>query len=154
VTRPCFTASDKYPRSRGRHYRSTTGDRRTATWSGRLNFVQTLKLNLSFRAVWAARMGAIGRPGGTHPRAWSMLEAATFLTIIEVDIMMTVAKDLPRGAQSEESSFPNAGLNPLRPDMGCPLRAGTGHGRPGRAPGRCGCAVTSLLQRGCGGAVY
>jgi len=46
-----------------------------------------------------------------------------------------------------------AGLNLLRPDSGCPLRAGTGHGRPGRAPGRCGCAVTSLLQRGCGGAV-
>ena len=23
---------------------------------------------------------------------------------------------------------------------------------PGRAPGRCGCAVTSLLERGCGGA--
>jgi len=40
-------------------------------------------------------------------------------------------------------------LNPLRPDSGCPLRAGTGHGRPGRTPGRCGCAVTSLMQRGC-----
>jgi hypothetical protein len=52
-----------------------------------------------------------------------------------------------------ENSVPNAGLNPLRPDGGCPLQAGTGHGRPGQAPGRCGCAVTSLLQRGCGGAV-
>jgi hypothetical protein len=39
-------------------------------------------------------MGAIGRPGGTHPRALSMLESATFLTIIEVDTMMTAAKDL------------------------------------------------------------
>jgi hypothetical protein len=26
-------------------------------------------------------------------------------------------------------------------------------GRPGQALGRCGCAVTSVLQRGCGGAV-
>ena len=53
----------------------------------------------------------------------------------------------------KKNSVPNAGLNPLRPDSGCPLRAGTWHGRPGRAPGRCGCAVTSLLQRGGGGAV-
>jgi hypothetical protein len=31
-----------------------------------------------------------------------------------------------------------------------PQQAGRGHGRLGRAPGRCGCAVTSLLQRdGC-----
>ena len=27
-----------------------------------------------------------------------------------------------------ENSVPNAGLNPLRPDSGCPLRAGTGLG--------------------------
>ncbi len=54
---------------------------------------------------------------------------------------------------TEKFAVPNAGLNLLRPDSGCPLRAGTGHGLPGRAPGRCGCAVTSLLQRGCGGAV-
>jgi hypothetical protein len=52
-----------------------------------------------------------------------------------------------------KNSVPNAGLNLLRPDSGCLLRAGTGHGRPGRAPRRCGCAVTSLLQRGCVGAV-
>ena len=55
-------------------------------------------------------------------------------------------------AWQSENSVPNAGLNPLRPDSGW-LRAGTWHGRPGRAPGRCGCAVTSLLQRGGGGAV-
>ncbi len=57
------------------------------------------------------------------------------------------------GSSGKKNSVPNAGLNLLRPDSGCPLRAGTGHGRPGRAPGRCGCAVTSLLQRGFGGAV-
>ena len=34
-----------------------------------------------------------------------------------------------------------------------PLRTGAGHGRPGRPPGRCGCAVTSLLQRDGGGTV-
>ena len=34
-----------------------------------------------------------------------------------------------------------------------PLKAGSGHGRPERAPGRCVCAVTSLLQRDGGGAV-
>ena len=34
-----------------------------------------------------------------------------------------------------------------------PLRTGAGHGRSGRSPGRCGCAVTSLLQRDGGGAV-
>ena len=34
-----------------------------------------------------------------------------------------------------------------------PLRTGAGHGRPGRPPSRCGCAVTSLLQRDGGGAV-
>ena len=33
--------------------------------------------------------------------------------------------------------FPNAELNLLSPGSGCPLQAGTGHGRPGRAPGRC-----------------
>ena len=49
--------------------------------------------------------------------------------------------------------FPNAELNLLSPGSGCPLQAGTGHGLPGRAPGRCGCVVTSLLQRDCGGAV-
>ncbi len=41
----------------------------------------------------------------------------------------------------------------IRSGSVCPLRTGTGHGRPRRAPGRCGCVVTSLLQRGCGGAV-
>jgi hypothetical protein len=45
--------------------------------------------------------------------------------------------------------FRNGELNLLWPGSGCPLQAGTGHGRPGRAPGRCGCAVTSLLQRDC-----
>jgi hypothetical protein len=49
--------------------------------------------------------------------------------------------------------FRNGELNLLLPGSGCPLQAGTGHGRPGQAPGRCGCAVTSLLQRDCGGAV-
>jgi hypothetical protein len=33
--------------------------------------------------------------------------------------------------------FPNGELNLLSPGSGCPLQAGTGHGRPGRAPGRC-----------------
>ncbi len=33
--------------------------------------------------------------------------------------------------------FPNAELNLLSPGSGCPLQAGTGHGRPGRAPGLC-----------------
>ena len=28
----------------------------------------------------------------------------------------------------QKNSVPNAGLNLLRPDIGCPLRAGTGHG--------------------------
>jgi hypothetical protein len=46
--------------------------------------------------------------------------------------------------------FRNGELNLL---SGCPLQAGTGHGRSGRAPGQCRCAVTSLLQRDCGGAV-
>jgi len=32
---------------------------------------------------------------------------------------------------------PNAELKLLSPGSGCPLQAGTGHGRPGRAPGRC-----------------
>ena len=50
--------------------------------------------------------------------------------------------------------FRNGELNLLWPDSGCPLQAGTGHGRPGRVPGRCGCAVTSLLQRDCGAAVW
>jgi hypothetical protein len=52
-----------------------------------------------------------------------------------------------------KNSVPNAGLNPLRQDGGCPLQEGTWHGRSGQAPGQCGCAVTSLLQSGCGGAV-
>ncbi len=36
-----------------------------------------------------------------------------------------------------ETLFPNAELNLLSQGSGCPLQAGTGHGRPGRAPGRC-----------------
>ena len=36
---------------------------------------------------------------------------------------------------------------------GWQLQAGTGHGRPERARGQCGCVVTSLLQHDCGGAV-
>jgi hypothetical protein len=43
--------------------------------------------------------------------------------------------------------FLNGELNFLLPGSGCQLQAGTGHGRSGRAPGRCGCAVTSLMQR-------
>ena len=35
------------------------------------------------------------------------------------------------------NSVPNGELNPIRPDSGCPLQAGTGHGLPGRAPGLC-----------------
>ena len=30
-----------------------------------------------------------------------------------------------------KNSVPNGELNPLRPHGGCPLQAGTGHGRPG-----------------------
>ena len=37
----------------------------------------------------------------------------------------------------EKTLFPNAELNLLSPGSGSPLQAGTGHGRPGRAPGRC-----------------
>ena len=37
----------------------------------------------------------------------------------------------------KKTLFPNAELNLLSPGSGCPLQAGTGHGRPGRAPGRC-----------------
>jgi hypothetical protein len=48
-----------------------------------------------------------------------------------------------------EILFRNGDLNLLLPGSGCPLQAGTGHGLPGRALGRCGCAVTSLLQRNC-----
>ena len=38
--------------------------------------------------------------------------------------------------------FPNAELNLLSPGSGCTLQAGTGHGRPGRAPG------PAMLMRG------
>jgi hypothetical protein len=38
-------------------------------------------------------------------------------------------------AQSVKNLFPNGELNLLSPGSGCPLQAGTGHGRPGRAPG-------------------
>ena len=48
------------------------------------------------------------------------------------------------GSRSLKTLFPNAELNLLSPGSGCPLQAGTGHGRPGRAPGRC--VVTSLLH--------
>jgi hypothetical protein len=43
----------------------------------------------------------------------------------------------PDHRQQEKTLFPNAELNLLSPGSGCPLQAGTGHGRPGRAPGRC-----------------
>jgi hypothetical protein len=38
---------------------------------------------------------------------------------------------------TEKLCSPNGGLSRLSPGSGCPLRAGTGHGRPGRAPGWC-----------------
>ncbi len=38
---------------------------------------------------------------------------------------------------AEKTLFPNAELNLLSPGSGCPLQTGTGHGWPGRAPGRC-----------------
>jgi hypothetical protein len=41
------------------------------------------------------------------------------------------------GVANSRTLFPNAELNLLSPGSGCPLQAGTGHGRPGRAPGRC-----------------
>jgi hypothetical protein len=34
------------------------------------------------------------------------------------------------GVLCYQNSVPNGGLNPLRSDGGCPLQAGTGHGRP------------------------
>jgi hypothetical protein len=49
--------------------------------------------------------------------------------------------------------FCNGELNLLLPGSGCSLQAGTGHGLPGQTRGLCGCAVTSLLQRDCGGGV-
>ena len=42
-----------------------------------------------------------------------------------------------RAAFYMKTLFPYAELNLLSPGSGCPLQAGTGHGRPGRAPGRC-----------------
>ena len=42
-----------------------------------------------------------------------------------------------RASHCRKTLFPNAELNLLSPGSGCPLQAGTGHGRPGRAPGRC-----------------
>jgi hypothetical protein len=43
--------------------------------------------------------------------------------------------DFPRIIMS--SPFRNGELNLLSPGSGCPLQVGAGHGRPGRAPGRC-----------------
>jgi hypothetical protein len=42
-----------------------------------------------------------------------------------------------KGQTKGKTLFPNAELNLLSPGSGCPLQAGTGHGLPGRAPGRC-----------------
>ena len=52
-----------------------------------------------------------------------------------------------------QNSVPVWGADPAFAGRWRPLRTGAGHGRPGRPPGRCGCAVTSLLQRDGGGAV-
>ena len=52
-----------------------------------------------------------------------------------------------------QNSVPVWGPDPAFAGRWRPLRTGAGHGRPGRPPGRCGCAVTSLLQRDGGGAV-
>ncbi len=64
----------------------------------------------------------------------SMVSALDYIASVNVSASqlshvepMTVQKTL----------FPNAELNLLSPGSGCPLQAGTGHGRPGRAPGRC-----------------
>ena len=49
------------------------------------------------------------------------------------------ARDLHRFESyvMKKTLFPNGGLSCLSPDSGCQLRAGTGHGRPGRDPGWC-----------------
>ena len=41
------------------------------------------------------------------------------------------------GKEVKKNLFPNADLNLLSLGSGCPLQAGTGHGRPGLAPVRC-----------------
>jgi hypothetical protein len=41
------------------------------------------------------------------------------------------------GSLLQKLCSPNGGLSRLSPGSGCPLRAGMGHGRPGRAPGWC-----------------
>jgi hypothetical protein len=45
-----------------------------------------------------------------------------------------------------ENFVPQWGVESPLAGCGCPLQAGTGHGRPGRALGRCSCVVTSLLH--------
>ncbi len=48
-----------------------------------------------------------------------------------------VRRDTQQRLLLQKTLFPNAELNLLSPGSGCPLQAGTGHGQPGRAPGRC-----------------
>ncbi len=52
------------------------------------------------------------------------------------DVNMHVT-DMNMHVTDMKTLFPNAELNLLSPDSGCPLQSGTGHGRPGRVPGRC-----------------
>ena len=128
----------------------------------------TLKINNQQRDVkihvwkWScaltSRLGAVlGRKGGDQDCGSRLLinmrKVARMRKRVTRRCGMRCRKPCQRWGKKRKNSVPNAGLNPLRPDSGCPLRAGTWHGRPGRAPGRCGCAVTSLLQRGGGGAV-
>ena len=56
------------------------------------------------------------------------------------------------GSNMGGNSVPLWGPDPAFAERWRPLRTGAGHGRSGRPPGRCGCAVTSLLQRDGGGA--
>ena len=59
---------------------------------------------------------------------------ATSVLLSQIGLITLLASGV---CKKKKTLFPNAELNLLSPGSGCPLQAGTGHGRPGRAPGRC-----------------
>ena len=61
----------------------------------------------------------------------------SFLPDADVVVRVSVSDQITLTGDSACILFPNAELNLLSQGSGCPLQAGTGHGRPGRAPGRC-----------------
>ena len=134
---PCAGASEERcghgsPRMKKDHHQGSREDARYMSlgWGGRPLRGCAKRVDMLWspeRAHAASDMGRVvscGHAGKTHTVASCRGPKGAHDTVMSCHTQ-------------EKNLFPNAELNLLSPGSGCPLQAGTGHGRPGRAPGRC-----------------